>query len=295
MDISNEKIKKTLKEIYRKRESKSKKYDFGLLLVIGGSEFYTGSPALAATAAFRTGSDMVYILAPERAANIIASFSPNLAAYPLKGNWLDGEDLGTIVSMTKAAKKVSHNKTAVVIGGGLGRSEETQDTLLKYLKQIDVPCVIDADAIHAVAKDLESLKGKDILITPHRYEFFVLTNKRVSNLNIEEKVSLVKEEAERIGASILLKGEWDIISSSQKEVAINKTGSPYMTVGGTGDVLAGIAGSLMARGVKSFSAGLAAAYINGLAGQRAAKKFGESMTATDLIEEIPKVLPKNQR
>ena len=80
--------KNILKKIYKVRPPESKKYDFGLLIVIGGSEFYSGSPALSAMAAFRAGVDMVRIIAPKRAADIIASFSPDLAAYPLEGKWL---------------------------------------------------------------------------------------------------------------------------------------------------------------------------------------------------------------
>jgi len=288
METTNKKI---LKQVYGKRPSNSKKYDFGLLIVIGGSQFYTGAPAFSAMSAFKAGSDMVYVLAPKRAADIIAGFSPNLATYPLKGDWLDKEDLETIVSMTKSAKMTTKGKVAVVIGGGLGRSQETQETILEYLKQVDVPCVIDADAIHAVSKDLNCLKGKDVLITPHSQEFFVLTGKKVPD-NFIEKVALVREEAEAIGAPILLKGENDIISSSTGKVVVNRIGSPYMTVGGTGDVLAGIAGSLMARGIEAFQSGYVSAYINGLAGERAGKKLGESMTALDLIKEIPNVLPR---
>ena len=113
--------KDILKEIYKKRPPESKKYDFGLLTVIGGSEFYSGSPALSALAAFRAGVDMVRIIAPKRAADIIASFSPNLAAYPLEGNWLDKKHSATLISMVESAKAVSNGKTAVVIGGGAGK------------------------------------------------------------------------------------------------------------------------------------------------------------------------------
>ena len=113
--------KNILKNIYKERPADVRKYDFGLLLVIGGSEFYSGSPALSALAAFKSGVDMVRIIAPKRAADIIASFSPNLAAYPLEGNWLTKKHLATLISMTESAKAVSRGNAAVVIGGGMGR------------------------------------------------------------------------------------------------------------------------------------------------------------------------------
>jgi NAD(P)H-hydrate epimerase len=281
--------KEILKNIYKPRPEDSKKYDFGLLLVIGGGEFYSGSPALSALAAFRSGVDMVRIIAPKRAADIIASFSPNLAAYPLKGDWLTREHLATLLTMTESAKIVSYGKTAVVIGGGMGRSEETQEAILEYLSQVEVPVVIDADAIHAVGKKPAVISGKPFLLTPHTYEFFVLTGKEVQKLPLEEKIKIVQEEASRLQTTILLKGATDIISDG-KEVVLNKTGSSLMTVGGMGDTLAGITGALIARGIDPFRAAQAAAFINGLAGEIAGKKLGESLTATDLIEAISEVI-----
>jgi hydroxyethylthiazole kinase-like uncharacterized protein yjeF len=281
--------KKILKEVYKPRPADAKKYDFGLLLVIGGSEFYSGSPALSALAAFRAGVDMVKIIAPKRAADIIASFKPDLAAYPLKGDWLTKEHLSTLISMTESAKAVSHGKVAVVIGGGAGRTAETQETILEYLSEISVPAVIDADAIDALAKNPQIVSGKPFLITPHTYEFFLLTKKEVRNLPDEEKINLVKSEAERLNTTIMLKGKIDIISNG-KEVALNRTGTPFMTKGGTGDTLAGIAGAILARGNDIFTSAQAAAYINGMAGQMAASRLEDSMLATDLIEAISEVI-----
>ncbi len=281
--------KNILKNIYKARPSGVHKYDFGLLLVIGGSEYYSGSPALSALSAFRAGVDMVRIIAPRRAADIIASFSPNLATLPLEGKWLEGEHLPTLIGMTKSAQAVAKGKSAVVIGGGIGRTEETQAAVCEYLSQVAVPLVLDADAIHAVAERPEVFKGKDFLFTPHGYEFFVLTGKEVIGKSDAEKIKIVREEAKRLQTTILLKGKTDIISNGGKTM-VNKEGSSKLTVGGTGDTLAGIAGALMARGTDVFQAACAAAYINGSAGKLAAQKFGESVLATDLIEEIPKAI-----
>jgi hydroxyethylthiazole kinase-like uncharacterized protein yjeF len=278
-----------LKDFFKERSLDVKKYDFGLLMVIGGSEFYSGSPALSSLAAFRSGIDMVRIVAPKRAADIIASFSPDLAAYPLEGDWLERKHLSTLLAMTESAKAAARGNTAVVIGGGTGRSEETQKTILDYLSQVSVPVVIDADAIHALAKDPSVVSGKPFLITPHSYEFCLLTKKEVSQMSEEKRMEVVQAEAASLCTTILLKGKTDVISDG-KEVAVNRTGSPYMTVGGTGDTLAGIAGTLLARGISPFEAAQAAAFINGRAGEIVAEKLKEGMTATDLIEAIPQVL-----
>ena len=281
-----------LQKIYPKRPPVGKKYDYGLLVVIGGSEFYSGSPALSALAAFKAGVDMVRIIAPKRAADIIASFAPVLAAYPLKGDWLTKAHLATLISMAKSAKEVTRGKAAVVIGGGMGRSKETQDAIVEFLSEIsetNIPCVIDADAIHAVSQKPEIIQGKQFLITPHLFEFLLLTGKDIGEKTDEERIQIVQTEAKRLNSTILLKSGVDIISDG-KEIAINKTGTSFMTVGGTGDTLAGIAGALLAKGVNTFEAGQGAAYINGLAGELASKQLGESLMATDLIEKISEVL-----
>jgi ADP-dependent NAD(P)H-hydrate dehydratase / NAD(P)H-hydrate epimerase len=278
-----------LKEIYPVRPEETKKYDFGLLLVIGGGEFYTGAPALSGLAAFRAGADMVRIIAPKRAADIIASFSPALAALPLDNTHLLKEHLATLLSRAEAAREVAHGKAAVVIGGGLGRTEETQDTVLEFLREVALPVVIDADALYAVAKDPSVLLGKPFVITPNTFEFQVVTKREVRSLLPEERVSVVQEEAARLQTTILLKVKTDIISNGQ-ETLLNETGSPYLSIGGTGDTLAGITGALLARQIAPLKAAAAAAYINGKAGEIAAKDKKDALIATDLLDAIAQVI-----
>lgn len=273
--------KSILKKIYKKRKPWVHKYDFGHLLIIGGSKHYSGSPAFNALAALRAGVDLVTVVAPERAANIIASFKPDLIAYPLKGDYITKKHLPKLLEFTK-------NKTAVVIGGGMGRTDKVLDAVVKYLNEVEIPCVIDADAIHGVARKVNVVEDKNFLLTPHAYEFYVLSEIKVST-EIKKRVKMVKEIAKQLETTILLKGHIDVISDG-KRVALNKTGCPYMTAGGMGDTLAGICGALLARDINSFDAACAAAYINGKAGELAAKKYGESTVASDLIEEISNVI-----
>lgn len=273
--------KSVLKKIYKKRNLWSHKFQFGHLLVIGGSKHYSGSPAFNALAALRSGVDLVTVLAPERAANIIASFAPDLIAYPLKGDYLCKEHLEELIKFT-------HNKNAVVIGGGLTREKEVLETVVKYLERIEIPAVIDADAIHAVATKKEILKNKNFVLTPHVHELLVLSGVQVGN-DLDQRIKVVKETAEKLKTTILLKGHIDVISNG-KEVALNRTGSPALTKGGLGDTLAGILGAYLARGNDVFTSACAAAYLNGKAGELVAKKYSESLTASNLIEEIPNVV-----
>lgn len=285
--------KNIVRELYPSRNEEAKKYDFGLMIAIGGSEFYSGPPALAALAGFRAGLDMARIIAPRRAADIIAGFSPILAAYPLEGDHLNKSHVATLRFLAETARESAHGNAAVVIGGGLGRTQETLDAVAEFLKDLQVPAVIDADAFYAIQKRLEILAGKPFILTPNTYEFFLLTGKNVRELSHEERAELVKEEAAKLGVTILLKLRTDIISDG-KEIAVNETGSPYLTVGGTGDTLAGIAGTLLARGNAPFFAAQGAAYLNGRAGEIAAARFGESLVATDLIDALWQAIENNQ-
>jgi NAD(P)H-hydrate epimerase len=272
-----------LKRIYKKRRPEVRKYYYGSLLVIGGSKLYSGSPAFNALSAYRTGVDLVTVLAPHRAANIIASFSPNIIAYPLKTDYINKTNMEELLNF-------SNNKTAVVIGGGMGREKKTLIAVDDYLHAINLPCVIDADAIYAFADNKNGFLDKNFVLTPHSHEFFVLTGRKVG-FDMPERVEAVRSAAAEIKKVILLKGPMDVISDGNR-VAINASGSPLMTKGGMGDTLAGICGALLARGIDSFLSACAAAYINGKAGEIAGSVFGESVTATDLIDAIPKVLPK---
>ncbi len=277
-------IKKSfLRKIYKKRKAWNHKGQFGKLLVIGGSDVYVGAPSFVALAALRSGCDLVYVAAPQRAANIIAR-TPDLITYQLNGNHLSK---GHVNKLLEVSKKMD----AIVIGNGLGSHKETLSAIDNFLRKCRLPTVLDADAIRAAASNKKLLKGR--IITPHAGEFFLLTGKSVGN-KLEIRKKIAQNFASQYKCTVLLKGHIDIITDGKK-VAINKTGNVYMTKGGTGDSLAGICGALLARGVGAFHAGCAAAYINGAAGDLVAKEKGESLIASDVIEKIPEVIREANR
>lgn len=285
------KIKKTiLKKVYKKRGLESHKNYFGKLLIIGGNKIYSGAPALNALAAiktlcaYRTGVDIVEVIAPKRPANIIAKFSPNIITYPLEGDFISKKHLRILIRESK-------NKTAFILGGGIGKEKQTISTVRNFLKKIKIPGVVDADGIYSIKRGnskKERINLENFIITPHAYEFKILTGEYpLKNLN--KRIKQVKKYAQKLNTTILLKGHTDIISNGKK-TAINMTGNPYMTVGGTGDVLAGILGSLIAQRNDLFESACAAAYINGKAGELTKRKI--SLTATDIIEKIGKIVDK---
>lgn len=281
-----------LKEIYKPRDKNKyfRKYDFGFSFILGGSEFYSSPPAISAIAALKTGVDRIRVIAPKRAADIIASFSPEMTAFPLEAKRFQKQHLSTLLSMVEAGKSVSRNNFSLIIGKGLGRSEDSQEVILEAISEINASMVLDADAIHALAKKPEIIKGKKVVLTPHSREFSILTGEKIFSLELEDKIKIVKDQAQKLGVVILLKGQPDIISNGE-EVILNEEGSPYMSVGGTGDMLAGICGALLAREeIDPFMAAQAGAYISGRAGQVTASELKEGLTAIDIINNIPKVL-----
>src|SRR3989344_6742617 len=265
-----------LKRLLLERKPWSHKGDFGRLLVIGGSEHYTGAPALAAMAALRSGCDVVTLAAPQRCADAAAAWSPNLIAHPLPGGYITKLHVPEI-------KKLIEGKDAVVIGNGIGSNRNTLEAVGQILNAVNVPCVIDGDAMQKMSG---SLKG--FILTPHEGDFKRMTGRHPGGTPLERKRS-VEQFAQQIGATILLKGHVDVISDGKRTV-FNKTGNAFMTKGGTGDALAGIAGALLARKVGAFDAAAYAAYISGRAGDIAAREKRYGLLATDVIDCIHKVV-----
>ncbi|HOA47516.1 MAG TPA: NAD(P)H-hydrate dehydratase [Candidatus Pacearchaeota archaeon] len=294
MEYINDSI---LKKVYQPRPENTHKYDFGYLLIIGGSHLYTGAPALIAMAALRAGIDLSFVIAPQRAADIIASFSPNLIAYPLKGQDLGYQHLSSLISLTESAKRASRGKIAVAIGGGIGRDEKTQKLVNEYLLRIDIPAVIDADALYAVSRYYHPFPSKDIfqgkkfLLTPNTHEFFILSGIDISKMSLEEKSQVVKDFAQKENITVLLKEEPDIISDGEN-IFLNNTGCPEMSVGGTGDTLTGICGCFLSQQIEPIIAASAGAYLHGKAGEIAKEQLGAGLLATDIIESVPKVIKR---
>jgi len=269
--------------VVKLRPSESHKGDFGRLLVIGGSEVFSGAPALVALAALRTGVDLTYVAAPQETAYAIASMSPNLITVKLEGEHLNPTNTAVI-------KRYLEFSTGAVIGPGLGLHKETKDAvkdIITLVESAKIPLLLDADGLKAFA---ESKRKVDIpmVLTPHAGEYKILTGE-VPPTNLKKRTEDVQTTAQKLNATILLKGNVDIISDG-KRVKRNFTGNPGMTVGGTGDVLSGIVGAFLAQKADPLEAAVAGAFINGAAGDFVKNEKGYHMVPTDLIDWIPKVM-----
>ena len=270
---------------YPRPVKKSHKGDNGIVLVIGGGP-YIGAPALCGIAALRTGVDLVYIATPKRSWESVAAFSPNFIVKDLHDDMLTKHDIPTI-------EELLHKCTAVVLGPGLGTAQETEEAIIPLIKRIIAekkPLVLDADAIKPVGENLQCIQDSTTIITPHVGEFKKLTGITLSQ-DIDMRINAVKNWAKKIGITIFLKGYIDVLSDGTN-LKQNKVHNEAMTVGGTGDVLAGIIGALLSKGVTPFNAVRIAAFLNGEAGNEAFQKKSYGLIATDIIDEIPAVLKK---
>nr|MDO8044460.1 NAD(P)H-hydrate dehydratase [Candidatus Baldrarchaeota archaeon] len=276
-----------LRAAVKPRRPEAKKGDFGRVLIVGGSNLYTGAPALCAMAALRCGCDLSIIVAPESVASSIRSFSPNIIVHTYSGNAFTLNAFTTVIPLVEKCD-------TIVIGPGLGTMDETFEACLKLfeiVKEKGKALVVDADGLKALSTSPTILAGARAVLTPHAGEFKGLVNLDITKLPFKERIKEVKKAAKQLNLTILLKGHWDIISDGNK-VKVNITGNPAMTVGGTGDVLSGLVATLLAWKNEPFTAASVAAFINGVAGDLTAQEKGYHIVATDLVDKIPEVFKK---
>lgn len=269
--------------VTKPRSSQSHKGDFGRLLIVGGSETFSGAPTLVAVAALRVGVDLAYVGAPEKTAYAISSMSPDLITIKLEGAHLNPDNVA-------ALKPYIESADAVAVGPGLGLHPETGKAvkaIIETVEKVGKPLLLDADGLKAFAGFKRQLKVP-LVLTPHSGEYTVLTGEKLPE-NLLDRVSAVQKTAAKLNATVLVKGAVDIISDGRR-FKLNFTGNPGMTVGGTGDVLSGIVGAFLAQHVDPFEAAVAGAFVNGAAGDFVFEEKGYHMTASDLVPWIPRVL-----
>ncbi|MDN5308756.1 MAG: ADP-dependent NAD(P)H-hydrate dehydratase / NAD(P)H-hydrate epimerase [Methanolobus sp.] len=261
------------------RSTSAHKGNSGSILVIGGGP-YSGAPAFAALAALRTGADLVTLAVPEGISRTIAGFSPDLiVAGGMHGDSLCPEHVPLI-------RPLIDSSDVVIIGPGLGRDEATLEAIGQILP-LCRKAVIDADALYQLPLPLPD--GGEYILTPHGGEFFRLRGSRPEvTPSLQEKKELVRSFSRDSHAVTVLKGSIDVISDGE-ETRLNRTGNAGMTVGGTGDVLAGIIGALFATN-SAFDAACCGCFINGAAGDLAFGEKGYGLLASDVIQNIPYVM-----
>ncbi|ELZ46363.1 carbohydrate kinase, YjeF related protein [Halorubrum coriense DSM 10284] len=254
------------------RDPESHKGDNGEVLVVGGGP-YTGAPTLSALAALRAGADLVRVACPESVAGAVQGFSPNLIVRALPGDRVGPAHVERVASLAAGAD-------AVVLGPGLGDGDGTREFVGEFLTEYGGRAVVDADALRVVP---EVDTDAELVCTPHQGELVGMGGETAADP--DERAELVRGFAADLGHTLLVKGAVDVVADGD-DVRLNRTGNPGMTVGGTGDVLAGTVGALAAV-TDPFRAAAVGAYVVGRAGDAAADANGAGLVATDLPDRLP--------
>lgn len=264
------------------RDPRSHKGDFGKILLLCGSEGYTGAPALAAMGALRSGAGLVYLGVPECIYSIEAIKLTEPVVFPLPD---DAVTFGARAVQPVVQKLEKMN--AVLFGCGCGQSEGVHAILETLLTQFHGPLVLDADGINCLRrhKDILRERTSPTILTPHDGEFC-----RLGGELGENRVASAAKMSEDLGAIVLLKGHETVITDGEN-VYVNHTGNPGMAVAGSGDVLAGMIVSFLGQGIPPLEAAACAAYFHGAAGDTCANELGQAgMLPTDMLQVLPRLL-----
>jgi len=249
------------------------------LVIVGGHEGMAGATILAARAALRSGIGMVKLVVAAASVRVIQEAEP----HALAASW-PADDVGVDEEIGKWAD-------AVVIGPGLGRTDESRALLERVLRRWTGPTLLDADAITLFEKrsaDLAALlAGRVALLTPHPAEFARLAGSTVDRV-LTDRFEAATSIASALGAAILLKGVPTIVTSSDGRRLVSAAGTPVLATGGSGDVLSGIAGTLLAQTGDGFIAGAAGAWVHGRAAERVPQTPGDirGLTLDDVVNEL---------
>lgn len=267
------------------RERDAHKGTFGNVLIIAGSSSMRGAAAFAALGALRSGAGTVRLASVEKCIDTVSALVPEATYVEL-----ECDDYGFMLydSSKKPLIDAIGKADAVVIGCGMGVTPDTIEITKLVTENAKCPVIIDADGINCIASDIDILvkKQSDIIITPHVGEMARLLNCEKSMVE-DNRIVVAEKYAEQYGVTVVLKGAGTIVADS-RITAANHTGNPGMSVGGSGDILAGMIGAIAAQGCFPMDSACAGVYMHGLAGDAAAEKFGqEAMLPRDIIGCIP--------
>jgi NAD(P)H-hydrate epimerase len=270
------------------RDPRAHKGSVGRVLAVGGSVGLTGAIALAAQASTRAGAGYVHVAVPESLNDILEVKLTEEITLPMpetKERALASAAFDSIVDRSRACD-------ALVVGPGLSRAPEAADLARRLVASVARPMVIDADAINAFEgrPDLLASAGGVRVITPHLGEMSRLDGTAVAELEAR-RIDAARERAASLRAVVVLKGAPTVTAAPDGRVTVNPTGNPGLATLGTGDVLAGAIGALLAQGLDPYDAARLAVYVHGAAGDRAAASIGQhGMRAGDLLDTLPLAL-----
>ena len=263
---------------------------FGRVLVVAGSRSYTGAPYLACMGAYRVGAGLVTLAAPESLHAILGAKLTEATHLPLPE-----AAPGVIApSASRLLAERLEEYQAVVIGCGLSQEPPVLEFIQRLLlsQVLPIPVVLDADALNnltQVARWWEYLEGQAIL-TPHPGEMSRLLERDTADVQAH-RLQMAREGASQWGQAVVLKGAFTVVASPQGPIYLNSHANPGLASAGTGDVLAGAIGGLVAQGLPPFEAAACGVYLHGAAGEEVRREMGDTgMVASDLLPALPRVI-----
>jgi NAD(P)H-hydrate epimerase len=263
-----------------RKETRSTKYSAGAVLVVGGSRGLTGAPILAASAAFRADAGYVTVAAPESALPVLEASLTEAVKLPLPE---DGA--GRVVPRaTEPILEAAEKADAVAIGPGLGRSDGTIELVSILLERLDLPVVLDADALWELSP---FARAAPTVLTPHSGELARLLGADAREIDAH-RLDAVRRATSRFGSVVLLKGADTLVAAPRTGVLVAAYGTPALATAGTGDVLTGVIAAFLAKGMEAQAAAAAAAVAHGVASELVEPQAG--VVASDLLPELRRAL-----
>lgn len=273
--------------LFPRRERFGSKFDSGVVAIAGGSRGLTGAPALAALAAARAGAGYVQVAVPDSAQPALA-----LRLLEQMAHGMPEADGAHTPDGVEPFLELARRAGAVVLGPGLGRADSAFAFARAVAARVERPLLIDADGLNAHAGQLESLRSRTAptVLTPHAGELGRLLERDSAEIDAH-RLTAAREAARRSGAVVLLKGDDTIVAAPDGPVAISPGATPALATAGTGDVLSGLIGALLAKGLAPFEAAALGALAHARAGRAAAARHGADHTiAGDIVEGLPEGL-----
>jgi ADP-dependent NAD(P)H-hydrate dehydratase / NAD(P)H-hydrate epimerase len=275
---------------YPRRGAASTKFASGHVLVAGGSRGLTGAPCLSSLAAMRAGAGYVTACVPDALNDIFEVKLTEVMTVPLPDD--GGAGHHTEAGVDGVLEKTDKGG-ALVLGPGLGRGDGPFAFARRLAREAEVALVLDADGLNAHAGDLEALARREAptVLTPHAGELARLLE--TDSAAVERtRLHHARTAAHRADAILVLKGDDTIVAAPDGRVAISRGGAPALATAGTGDVLSGILGAFLARGMAPFDAATAAVFAHAAAGRAAATRLGgpDGVIASDVVDEVARTL-----
>jgi NAD(P)H-hydrate epimerase len=267
------------------RPKNSHKGLYGTVLAFAGGRGSAGAAALVGAASLRSGSGLVRVLCPKEVQPTVASFEPCYMTYPVAD---DADGLAVLEASKKVLGKFLPHASVLAMGPGLGQSADLRELVAWVVKSVEIPTILDADALNNLAGQTEILSTlkRPVILTPHPGEFSRLTGRSIAEIESDRETHAIALAGSAENLIVVLKGSETIVTDGTR-LYVNTTGNPGMATGGSGDVLTGVIAAMIAQKLDPFDAACFGVYAHGLAGDIARDQNGVvGLIAGDIVDSL---------